>query len=339
MCLLTSQEDPNTKDLFRRVLQERECLALTEQQVLIQRTGGTVSVTGRIAPVVDPHGPPSTHVDDTIQGAVLFLQDVSEQQHIEAELLRAKEDAEAANRAKTEFVATMSHELRTPLSIVLGYTDLLTEGEFGELRDAQIDTLRRVKRSAHELLDLITAVLDLGRLEAGQMPVDLKEIDPLDLLLEVRTETQDLEQQTGPKLVWQVSPNLPIIHTDPWKLKVIVKNLIGNAVKFTEEGEVKVDAQASRDGVEIRVEDTGIGIPQDALAAIFEPFRQLESTSTRRFKGTGLGLHIVKRLLDLVGGQVAVESEVGRGSTFCVWVPKDQKNSVETQGGKTSASS
>ena len=124
-------------------------------------------------------------------------------------------------------------------------------------------------------------------------------------------------------MVWRVNPILPVIHTDPWKLKVIVKNLIGHAMKFTEEGEVKVNAQASREGVEIRAEDTGIGIPKDALSSIFEPFRQLESTSTRRFNGTGLGLHIVKRLLDLVGGQVAVESEVGRGSTFCVWVPTE----------------
>ena len=102
-----------------------------------------------------------------------------------------------------------------------------------------------------------------------------------------------------------------------------MKNLIGNVVKFTESGEVKVDAQASGEGVEIRVEDTGISIPKDSLSAIFEPFRQLDNTSTRRFNGTGLGLHIVKRLLNLVGGQVAVESEVGRGSTFCVWVPTE----------------
>ncbi len=118
-----------------------------------------------------------------------------------------------------------------------------------------------------------------------------------------------------------MKPDLPLIHIDPWKLKVIVKNLIGNAVKLSESGGVKVDAQASGEGVEIRVEDTGKGIPQDSLVEIFELFRQLKNTSARHLNGTGLGLHIVKRLLDLVGGQVAVESEVGRGLTFCVWVP------------------
>ena len=315
ICLLAPVESHSTDRLIPRVLHSGEAVSLADQNILVQRTGETLIVVGRIVPIGDKGCAP--------QGAMLLFRDASEQQRIEAELLRAKEEAEAANRTKTEFLATMSHELRTPLSIVLGYTALLAEGEFGRLLDAQADTLQRIKRSAHELLDLITAVLDLGRLEAGQMPLDMKEINPSDLLQEVKTETQDLEKQSGLKVVWRVNPDLPIIHTDPWKLKVIVKNLIGNAMKFTEDGEVKVDAQASGEGVEIRVEDTGIGIPKDALSAIFEPFRQLESTSTRRFNGTGLGLHIVKRLLDLVGGQVAVESEVGRGSTFCVWVPTE----------------
>ena len=322
ICLLAPLESHSTARLIPRVLHSGEPVSLADQSILVQRTGEPLPVVGRIVPIADKAGPP--------QGAMLLFRDASERQRIEGELLSAKEEAEAANRTKTEFLATMSHELRTPPSIVLGYTELLAEGEFGRLLDAQADTLQRITRSAHELLDLITAVLDVGRLDTGQMPVDMKEINPSDLLQEVKTETQDLEKQSGLKVVWRVNPDLPIIHTDPWKLKVIVKNLIGNAVKFTESGEVKIDAQASGEGVEIRVEDTGIGIPQDSLAELFEPFRQLKNTSTRHLNGTGLGLHIVRRLLDLVGGQVAVESEVGRGSTFCVWVRPNLTNSVKT---------
>jgi signal transduction histidine kinase len=136
-----------------------------------------------------------------------------------------------------------------------------------------------------------------------------------------------------------VNPNLPTIYTDPWKLKAIVKNLIENAVKFTESSEAKVVALASGEGVEIRVEDTGIGIPKDSLSAIFEPFRQFENVSTQRFNGTGLGLHIVKRLLDLVGGQVTVESEVGHGSTFWVLAPTAYNKIGQNDTQDTNASS
>jgi signal transduction histidine kinase len=129
--------------------------------------------------------------------------------------------------------------------------------------------------------------------------------------------------------IWKVEGELPPLHTDPGKLKVVLKNLIGNAVKFTKEGGITVEARRYSGGVEIAVSDTGIGIPPEAVESIFEPFRQADSSITHAHGGTGLGLHIVKRLLELLGGTVTVESEVGRGSTFRVWVPRESPSFLE----------
>jgi signal transduction histidine kinase len=239
-------------------------------------------------------------------------------------LLRAKEEAEAADRAKTEFLATMSHELRTPLNTIWGYTQLFLSEALGALTSDQLEVLRRVDKNAKELLDLISAVLDVSRLEAGRLPVDLREVRVAELLQEVEAETQEIREQTSVASVWKVQKGLPPLCTDPGKLKVVIKNLIGNAVKFTEKGSITVDVHSYSSGIEIDVIDTGVGISADELAVIFEPFRQLESAKTRRFGGTGLGLHIVKRLLELLGGRITVESEVGRGSTFHVRVPTSE---------------
>ena len=245
--------------------------------------------------------------------------EISGREQMEEALREAKEAAEAANRAKSEFLASMSHELRTPLGIILGYIDLLLEKTFGSLREEQVDTLRRIDRSARELFDLITAVLDLSRLEAGRLPVEVREVWIPKLLEELQAETQGVRERASLEFVWQVEEELPPIYTDPGKLKVVVKNLIGNAVKFTKAGSVTVAAHNHDGGVEISVADTGVGISQEALELIFEPFHQVVNSG--QLGGTGLGLHIVKRLLELLGGTVTVESEVGRGSTFRVWVP------------------
>ncbi|HKA54262.1 MAG TPA: ATP-binding protein [Candidatus Binatia bacterium] len=285
---------------------------------IIRKGGGRRSFEGSISLIHNASGQPV--------GFRGIIRDITERKRVEGELQRAKDAAEAADRAKSEFLATMSHELRTPLGIILGYTELLLEETFGQFREAQAEPLRRIDCSARELYDLITAVLDLGRLEAGRLPLSRSETEVAGLLQELQAETCRLQEQARLTFVWDVEPALPILYTDPGKLKVVLKNLIGNAVKFTREGSITVAARRHRDGVELSVADTGIGIPQAELGVIFEPFRQVESAARRQAGGTGLGLHIVKRLLEVLGGTVTVQSEVGRGSTFRVWVPYGRQN-------------
>jgi signal transduction histidine kinase/DNA-binding NarL/FixJ family response regulator len=231
------------------------------------------------------------------------------------------EELQQANRIKADFLATISHELRTPLNIILGYTGLLIEGMFGALTEEQTSPLHRVDDSAKTLLALITDTLDISRLETGQMPVDLQEVNLHTFFNEVKKETQDVRERPEVHLLWTIAPDLPSLYTDPAKLKIIVKNLLTNAVKFTERGSVLVSVGVREDQVEISVADTGIGMTDDVLPIIFEPFRQGDGSATRRYGGVGLGLYIVRRLLDLLGGTVRVESVAGQGSTFRIQFP------------------
>jgi len=234
---------------------------------------------------------------------------------------RLVEELDRANQVKSEFVATMSHELRTPLNVIIGYNDLLLDGGFGAVTVEQRETLERVARNARELLDLINDTLDLSRLEAGRMPLELREVRVGELFAVLDAETREMQRKPGLRFEWKVAADVPPLDTDPVKLKVVLKNLIVNAVKFTEKGDVIVAAQARDGGVELSVTDTGIGIPEGALPVIFEAFRQLDNSTTRAHRGVGLGLYIVSRLLDLLGGRISVESVVGGGSTFRVWLP------------------
>jgi PAS domain S-box-containing protein len=235
---------------------------------------------------------------------------------------RLVEELERANRLKSDFVATMSHELRTPLNVIIGYNDLALEGVFGDLTQEQHETLDRVRRSALELLELINTTLSLSRLDTDRQPLDVREVAIPDLIDELDNETREArERKPNVRMVWDLPSDLPQLHTDPTKLKVVLKNLIANAVKFTERGNVTVRAERHDGGVQFDVSDTGIGVPPEAQQIIFEPFRQANSSTAQRYGGVGLGLYIVRRLLDLLGGSVTAESEVGRGSTFRVWVP------------------
>jgi PAS domain S-box-containing protein len=233
---------------------------------------------------------------------------------------RLVSELERANRIKSEFVATMSHELRTPLNIIMGYNSLLLEDAFGPLSDEQRDTLARMESNARALLELINTTLDMSRLEAGQIPLDLRQVQVADVLDDVRRETLEL-QKGGVSFRWDAAPGVPPVRTDAAKLKVVLKNLIGNAVKFTDAGSITVGAAARDAGVEFHVADTGTGIDDASLSIIFEPFRQADGALTRRHGGVGLGLYIVRRLLNELGGSVEVESAVGKGSTFRVWIP------------------
>jgi PAS domain S-box-containing protein len=299
-----------------RVLREGSVVGLANHTVLLTREGREMPIADSGAPIQDPTG--------QVYGAVMVFRDITASKQAEAALIRAKEAAEAAERTKSEFLATMSHELRTPLNVILGYTDILLDGGFGDLPAAQLDVLRRIDRNSRVLYELISMVLDLNRLEAGRLPVDVKDVQVAQLLGEIRVEMQGLCEQSGLACVWRVGEQLPPLYTDPGKLKVVLKNLVSNAVKFTKEGSITVEAREQHGGVEIRVTDTGIGIPSAALTLIFEPFRQVDNSDTRPYSGSGLGLHIVQRLLEVLGGTITVESEVGKGSTFRVWVPTER---------------
>jgi signal transduction histidine kinase len=163
----------------------------------------------------------------------------------------------------------------------------------------------------------------VSRLEAGRLPLDMKELQLPALLEEVKAETEGVWEQSSLTFVWHVADTLPLLRTDPGKLKMVLKNLLGNAVKFTEQGSIVVEAHGQQGGIAISVSDTGIGIPPEEMRNIFEPFLQVERAATRRYGGIGLGLHIVKRLLEMVGGTIEVQSRVGHGSTFRVWLPSD----------------
>jgi len=234
---------------------------------------------------------------------------------------RVLEELARANRLKYEFVATMSHELRTPLNVIMGYSDLLIEGIFGTLAPDQGDAVRRVARSGRQLLELVNTTLDFGRLEAGRVALQMHEVRLAEFVREIDVETREIQQKPGVRFEWQLPSRLPVVSTDPLKLKVVIKNLIGNAMKFTEAGVVSISVRAREGGAEFTVTDTGIGISPEVRPIIFEPFRQADSSTTRRYGGVGLGLYIVRQLVDLLGGTIAVESTVGRGSTFRVWLP------------------
>jgi len=231
---------------------------------------------------------------------------------------RLVDELEQANQLKSEFVATMSHELRTPINIILGYHSLLLDGTFGALQADQHDAVTRADLNARALAELISATLDMSRLEAGHLPLDLREFDLAALLRDVESETRDLLRRPGVRLEWTAVPTLPPLYSDAAKIKVVLKNLVGNAVKFTERGTITVSAAPQAGAVVISVRDTGAGIPPELLSVIFEPFRQAPG---EHHGGVGLGLYIVRRLLAELGGTVDVESTVGGGSVFRVTLP------------------
>ena len=239
---------------------------------------------------------------------------------------------EKANRLKSEFVATMSHELRTPLNVILGLNDLLRDGEYGDMSDEQRDVCDRIEQSGWNLLELINSTLDLSRLEQGKLEIEQRDTDIRRLLEQLKLEIAPLlERKPQVKMVWDAPLDLPELRTDPAKLKVVIKNLITNALKFTEEGAVTVTASAENGTMQFGVADTGEGIPEDQLGMIFEPFRQVDGSMTRRHEGVGLGLHIVRRYVDLLGGEVDVESTEGEGSVFHVSIPRNPNESKSWQ--------
>jgi len=252
-----------------------------------------------------------------------LLHGISQQAAIALENVQLVADLRHADRIKSEFVATMSHELRTPLNMILGYNELLLDGTFGTLLPEQRSTLERIHASSTDLLDLITATLNVNRLQAGRSGVQLEEIHLATLLDELQEQLDRMPRKPDVLLEWSCPPGLPRLQSDPAKLKIIVKNLVANAVKFTDHGRVTVSVrhEIETGQLEIAVGDTGIGIPATELPHIFDMFRQARNVAARQSGGVGLGLYIVKRFVELLGGVVEVQSRLGLGTTFRVRLP------------------
>jgi signal transduction histidine kinase/ActR/RegA family two-component response regulator len=255
------------------------------------------------------------HLEEQVAARTAELVRVNE------ELRRAKEAAEEASRLKSQFLANMSHDLRTPMNGVIGMTALALATD---LNEQQRDYLTTVQNAAESLLCLLNDILDFSKIEAGKLTLEALPFDLREVVEQTVKSLRVSADQKGLAVGWRVDPAIPArLAGDPVRFRQILTNLVSNAIKFTEQGrvDVEVDLEAAlSDEVAIRiaVRDTGIGIPPDKLATIFEPFTQADGSTTRRFGGTGLGLSISSRLAELMGGRIWVESELGKGSTFYV---------------------
>ena len=297
------------------------------ESVCVRKDGSRIPVTLAISAITDKTG--------RVLGISTIANDISVQKRAENELLRAKEAAEAATRAKSQFLANISHELRTPMNGILGMTDLALDTT---LDAEQREYLLTIQSSGTALLEMINKLLDFTNTESGALRLNRVSFNLQEIVRQTVRPFIFQAQQVGLEILCQVSPDLPAaVIGDPERLRQVLVNLVGNAIKFTHLGKVVVDVSCGSHydhNAEVRfaVSDTGIGIPAEKHAAMFEPFTQNDGSSTRKYGGTGLGLSVCKRLVELMGGKIWLESEPGRGSSFYFTVPLGLPNAPALRG-------
>jgi PAS domain S-box-containing protein len=294
----------------QEVIREKKPLFNREEES-VDSDGNTIRLLTTKVPLIDKSG--------EVTGIAGVGRDITERHKVEREMQRAREAAEAASRAKSEFLANMSHEIRTPLNGVMGMTDLALETKLTEEQRGYLET---VKSSSDSLLTVINDILDFSKIEAGKIDLEKADFHLRDSLESMLKTVALRADEKGLELLCEVAPDVPeIVSGDATRLRQVVINLTGNAIKFTSQGEVtvKVQVQGSEGDeriLQFTVADTGIGIPEEKRELIFAPFSQADTSTTRKYGGTGLGLTISTRLVQMMGGKMWVESEVGKGSQF-----------------------
>ncbi len=299
------------KQLFDKIKQGKKVKRY--ETLRLKKDGIAVNVSVTLSPIFDVSGNPVAFSG--------IARDITEKK-ITENLLHEKQMAEFANRTKSEFLANMSHELRTPLNSIIGFSDMLYEQAYGELNQKQLRAISNISNSGKHLLNLINGILDLSKIEANKMELDYKEFElasSLDLIRNILSPIADkknIEIETG------VDSSISKICADEDRFIRIMFNLVDNAIKFSFENSlVKIGARKKGELVEITVEDTGIGIKTEDQNKLFKPFSQVNSFSSKKFQGTGLGLSLVKQIVNLHGGYVWFKSEQGKGSTFAFAIP------------------
>jgi hypothetical protein len=266
---------------------------------------------------------PIINVKGEVTGVAIYSQDVTESKKIEQDLLQAKNDAIAAAQAKSEFLSNMSHEIRTPMNAIIGLTELLLEESF---EGTNLENLKSIKYSADNLLVIINDILDFSKIEAGKVTFENIDFDIRHRMSELRKTFEHRTKEKGLDFVIKIQDDIPAaLKGDPYRLNQILFNLVGNAIKFTSEGFIKVGVKILKQTsenvlIEFNIRDSGIGIPESQQSNIFESFTQANTDTTRKYGGTGLGLAITKNLVQLQGGTISIDSEVGVGTSFIVTI-------------------